>query len=75
MATATSAAINARKPDKTEVTWPADFDNVSGKITYAATAEDIDQSGRWLLQPLVTVPPGNALPGSVVEMEIAKRFT
>lgn len=77
MSTATSAVITYRKPDKTESSWKATVDNVAGTVSYSAIAEDIDQAGTWLLQPVVTFPgsPVKVIPGTTVEMEIQRRFT
>jgi len=77
MSTAGSAVITARKPDKTETSWAATINNTTGKVSYQATALDIDQAGKWMLQPVITMSglPAKALPGTSIEMEIHKRYT
>jgi len=68
-----SAAVSYRKPDKTTGTWPATV--LLDVVRYEASAEDIDQAGTWLLQPLVTLQSGLTFPGTTVSMPVLKRFT
>jgi len=74
MSTATSAIINYQKPDKTTGSWTAAVNNTTGVVSYSATALDIDQTGTWVLQPVVTFPTATALPGTSIDMEITARF-
>lgn len=74
MSTALSAAIGYQKPDGTEGSWPAVIDNGAGTVSCNVSAEEIDQEGPWMLQPLVTLPGNMTLPGTSVQMTIRARF-
>lgn len=77
MSTAVSATIEAQKPTRGTVSWPAVIDNVAGTVSYQASPTDIDQAGKWKLQPVVTLAgiPERTFPGESVDLDIAKRFT
>jgi len=71
-----TAKIKARKPDKSEVELSASV--VVGppsKVTYSLLGPENDQAGRWLLQPVISSPAYDGVPGTTVEMDVSKRFT
>jgi hypothetical protein len=74
MSTALSAVIDYLKPDGTEGSWPAVIDNGAGTVSCNVTAEEIDQAGPWILQPVVSLPGNMTLPGTSVQMTIRARF-
>jgi hypothetical protein len=43
-------------------------------VSCNVSAEEIDQEGPWMLQPLVTLPGNMTLPGTSVQMTIRARF-
>lgn len=75
MTTGQSAVINYRKPGGTIGSWTATVDNIDGTVNYSALSTEIDQDGKWKLQPVVTFIGGNAIPGESLDMTIAPRFT
>jgi len=71
-----TAKIRARKPDKSEIELDAVV--VVGppsKVTYNLSGVENDQAGRWLLQPVISSPAYDGVPGTTVEMDVSKRFT
>lgn len=75
MSTAISATIAWKKPDRTEGSWVANIDNVTGIVSYEAAALDINLAGTWILQPIVTFPASRVIPGTITQMVVSKRFT
>lgn len=76
MTTGVTAEIRARSPRGQELTWTATVDNVGGKVTYSAIAGEINASGVWSLQPIVTLAgvPSVTLPGETVSLTVYDRF-
>ena len=77
MSTGASSVIQAKKPSGTILDWTATVDNVEGEVTYDATALEIDESGPWILQPVVTLAgvPSKTIPGTPKAMVISPRFS
>ena len=51
---ATSTTIEVRKPDGSEVSWPATIVE-STKLQYVTQEGDLDQAGDYRLQPKLTI--------------------
>ena len=71
--TATTGRINYKKADQTVGYWPGTL-TTTGRLTYEATSTQIDQSGTWRLQPVVTFTGGRVIPGETVLMDITPRY-
>jgi len=75
MSTAVSGVINYKKPSGATGAWTAVVDNGDGSLNYDASTSDIDEAGKWILQPEPTLGGGTVAPGVPVEMAIRARFT
>jgi len=75
MTTAVSGVIRYKKPSGEEGAWTATHNNTDGSLNYIVAPADIDESGRWLLQPEPTLTGGITAPGTPIEMPIRARFT
>ena len=71
--TATTGRINYKKADQTTGFWPGTITS-TGRLTYNASSTEIDQSGTWRLQPVVTFSDGKVIPGETVLMDISPRY-
>lgn len=66
----TAIVLNYKKPDNTTGQFVASsVDDTKGQALYQATTGELDQSGTWTFQGVVTLPSGN-LPGCIYTMEI-----
>lgn len=62
---ATAASIKYRKPSKETGEWSgATIDTGAGTVTYDIPANTLDETGKWLFVPVVTIAGGNTYPGS-----------
>jgi hypothetical protein len=63
---ATGATVKYRTPTGTEGEWTTGvaIDAGEGTVTYDIPADTLNETGKWLFVPVVTIAGGNTYPGS-----------
>ncbi len=75
MSTCIAGKIHYRSPSGVNGFWTATVNNTDGSLNYTSEVGDIDESGKWALQPEPTLSSGVTAPGTTIEMPIRARFT
>ena len=69
---AATPALKVKKPDSSTATWPATVVE-SNKLRHITVAGDLDQAGKYLIQPDVNLPTWDGL-GETVELTVYPAF-
>jgi hypothetical protein len=73
ISSATVLTVEARRPDRTIVTWPGTLYGTT-QMRYQADGDDLNQIGVWRFQPLVDFGDGDPFRGETVELTVYADF-
>lgn len=70
---AISMSIEARRPDRTLVSWPATLEGTTA-IKHVTVPTTLNMAGIWKLQAKVTIESGGSWRGETVNMLVKRDF-